>query len=104
MRCEVRTTEDTPALEIALRFRSKDSWEGAVERASEAEVHMKSPAGLIGVELDHGKGRYRALWTCESWSLIGVPVASAEGYGSDAAVADVTDLMISIARAQGCDR
>lgn len=103
LKCEVYTAGENLAVDVTLRFRSKDIWESTIKQISESEHHQASTAGPIGVDVDTtDDGHFEGWWTCESWSPSGVPVAYVTGGASGASVDNVTELMGSIGRAQGC--
>lgn len=103
LRCEVYTGGENPAVDLTLRFRSKDVWESTIKQISESGHHQAGTAGDVGVDVDTtGEGRFDGWWTCESWSASGVPVAYVTGESSGADVDNVTELVGSVARAQGC--
>ncbi|MFE6645551.1 hypothetical protein ACFVJS_03245 [Nocardioides sp. NPDC057772] len=103
LRCEVYTEGENLAVDVTLRFRSKDVWESTIREISESKHQQASTAGPIGVDVDAtGDGRFDGWWTCGSWSTSGVPVAYVTGSASGADVDSVNELVGSIARAQGC--
>lgn len=103
LRCEVSTGDEDLAVDVTLRYRSKDVWESTIKQISDSEHHQESTAGPIGVDVGKTEdSRFDAWWTCESWSKGGVPVAYVTGNASGADVDNVTELVGSIARAQGC--
>lgn len=103
LRCEVYTEGEDLAVDITLLFRSKDIWESTIKQISDSEHHQNSPTGPIGVDVDKpDDGHFDGWWTCESWSDSGVPVAYVTGNTSSADIDNVTELVGSIARAQGC--
>jgi hypothetical protein len=103
LRCEIYTGGENPAVDLTLRFRSKDVWESTIKRVRESEHHHTSTAGHIGVDVDTtNEGDFDGWWTCESWSGSGVPVAYVTGKASDTDANSVNELMGSVAYAQGC--
>ena len=103
LRCEVYTEGENLAVDVTLRFRSKDVWESTINQISESGHRQASTAGPIGVDVvATDDGHFDGWWTCESWSASGVPVAYVTGDASGADVDNVAELVGSIARAQGC--
>lgn len=103
LRCEVYTEGENLAVDVTLRFRSKDVWESTIRQISESGHQQAGTAGPIGVDVDAtDDGHFDGWWTCESWSTSGVPVAYVTGSASGADVDSVTELVGSVARAQGC--
>lgn len=105
LRCEVFTEGDNLAVDLTVRFRSKDAWKATIKQISESEHRQASTAGPIGVNVDTtDDGHFEGWWTCELWSASGVPVAYVTGGASNADIDNVTELLGSIARAQGCSK
>lgn len=103
LRCEVYTAGENLVVDVNLRFRSKGVWESTIKRISESGNSQTAATGRIGVDVDTSDdGHFDGRWTCETWSAGGVPVAHVTGDAGGVDVESVTELVGSIARAQGC--